>query len=147
MKTTTLYTLGESTIDFDPTVPCIIVKQIGFLTGGEFREIQGKALDLYTEIRKDHSKLAWISNIVHSDAIDAKDLKWAAEDLAPRSYKTGNRYSAVVLPEDEYAMASMNAEIYTEESEKKAYEQQIETRMFKDEESAKDWLREALSEK
>ncbi|GAA0195893.1 hypothetical protein GCM10009122_60230 [Fulvivirga kasyanovii] len=141
MQTIRLYTLGESTIDFDPSVPCIVVKQIGFLTSDEFREIQEKALDLYVVKKKEYGKLAWLSNIQESDAVEMESLKWAAEDLTPRSYQAGNRYSAVVLPEEEYTMASMNAEIYTEESVRKANEQKIETRMFKDEASAKMWLR------
>lgn len=142
---TTLYTLGESTIGLDPSVPCLVIKQVGFLTSEEFRQLQEKALDLYIAKKKEHGKLASISNIEKSDAIDMESLKWAAEDLAPRHYQAGNRYSAVILPEDEYALASMNAEIFMEESGKKITEPQMETRMFKDEESAKIWLREALN--
>ena len=141
---TTLYTQGASTIDFDPSVPCLVISQVGFLTGEEFRQLQEKALELYMAKKKEHGKLASISNIIESDAIDMESLKWAAEDLAPRHYQAGNRYSAVILPEDEYALATMNAEIFMEESGKKTTEPHMETRMFKDIKSAKAWLEEVL---
>ena len=142
MQTMRLYTLGESTIDFDPSVPCIVVKQIGFLTSDEFREIQEKGLDLYAVKKKEYGKLAWLSNIQESDAVEMESLKWAVEELTPRCYQAGNRYSAVVLPEEEYSMASMNAETFEENMDQK--EPLLNIRRFKDEELAKAWLREVL---
>ncbi|UII29613.1 hypothetical protein LVD17_15035 [Fulvivirga ulvae] len=144
MEITTLHTIAKSTLDYDPSVPCIIARQWGFLDSSEFREWLNKGLELMIEKEKVHGKMAWFADLRQGDAQADADLQWVATDWTTRALAASIRHVAFILPEDDYALAQMNAETYAELSESKAKEEHMITRMFKDEASAKTWLRDAL---
>lgn len=144
MLTEVIYTLGESTLDYDPSIPCLIFKHRGFMVSSEFRTFLNKALELIKEKKQKHEVFGWVSNLVESDVFQEEDMLWVANDFNPLAYQTGLRYVAFVLTEDEYALASVSAETYQDYSEKEMGERIIHQN-FKDEESAKNWLREVLS--
>ncbi|MBL6447707.1 hypothetical protein JMN32_15420 [Fulvivirga sp. 29W222] len=142
MQTEILYQLEESIIEYDPSVPCIIGRHIGFHMSNEFRQFLDKGLELMVEKMKEHGKVAWVANLHQSDVIIEEDNIWAAEDWTPRALKAGICHTAFVLHEDEYALANMNQEVYQDQIAKNQNEMIIGR--FKDEESAKAWLREML---
>lgn len=145
MKTEALYTLGESTIVYDPSVPCMIATHVGFQTSEEFRTFLNKGLELMIEKIKEKGTMAWLPNIRNFDALDERDLQWAAADWNERAYLAGIKHVAFVLADDDYDLATIGAETYVEAGQSQKEKPQMTTRMFKDEESAKAWLREVLN--
>ncbi|GAA0195906.1 hypothetical protein GCM10009122_60250 [Fulvivirga kasyanovii] len=77
-------------------------------------------------------------------SLSEQSLKWLTEDFNIRCFNSGLTHLALILPEDKYTMARMNADIYTEESKSKSTDKII-TQYFTDEEPAKAWLSDALS--
>lgn len=144
MQTEVLYTLGKSILDYDPSIPCLTFKHKGFMISSEFRTFLNKALELIKEKKQEHEIFGWVSNLAESDAFLEEDMLWVANDFNPRAYQAGLRYVAFVLTEDEYALANVSAETYTEYSLEEMGEQ-IVNRNFTDEELAKAWLREVLN--
>ncbi|GAA0195878.1 hypothetical protein GCM10009122_60210 [Fulvivirga kasyanovii] len=144
MKIETFYTQGESTLNYDPSVPCIIVNNVGFATSEEFRALLNKGLEFLIEKQKIHGKIGWLSNLVQADAYSEDDMKWVATDFDARAYEAGVRHVSFVLAEDAYAFANFSAETYQKYSQEEIGEK-IVIRNFKDEASAKAWLREVLS--
>lgn len=144
MESDILYSINESTTTYEPSVPCIITRHKGFLTDEEFRPWMENALELFIEKKEEKGQMGWITDGSEADALSEQSLMWLAEDLNVRCFNSGLTHLALILPEDKYAMGGMNADIYCEESKAKSTDKII-TQFFKDEESAKAWLREALS--
>lgn len=145
MEIAKLYTIRDTSIFYDPSVPCLLAVHVGFMTHLEFREFLDIALDLMKEKKKEHGKMAWMVNLRKSDAANSEDISWLISDWNVRYSQLGMKYVAFVVPEDEYTMGSMNAELYTEASGKENSEKVI-IKMFKNEESGKVWLREVLNQ-
>lgn len=143
MQIEILYTLGESIIEYDPSVPCIIGRHIGFHLSSEFRQFLNKGFELMVEKMGEQEKMAWVANLKQSDVITEDDNVWAAEDWTSRLLEAGIHHIAFVLHDDEYALANLSEEIYKNQitHNKKG----MVAGQFKDEVSAKNWLREALS--
>lgn len=95
------------------------------------------------EKMSESGKMAWVANLQESDVITEEDNVWAAEDWTARILKKGISYIAFVLHEDEYTLANMSQEIYEEQITQNKNEMVVGR--FKDEESAKAWLREVLN--
>ncbi|GAA0195855.1 hypothetical protein GCM10009122_60180 [Fulvivirga kasyanovii] len=144
MKIERLYSIGAYTVDYDPSVPCLIIDNVGFITSQEFRTLLDKSLEIFEEKKKIHGKMGWLPNLTKADVFLEDDMKWMASYFNPRAHKAGLRHMAFVLSEDEYAAASFSVESYQEYSEEEVGDQII-NRNFKDEESAKAWLREVLN--
>lgn len=145
METNILFTLGESTINYDPAVPCLVARYVGFHTIEEFRQFMNKGLELLIEKKKVHGRIGWLPDIREGDAQADDGLEWVATDWTIRALAAGISHVAFVLPEDDYTIPEMNAETYAETAQAEIDGEQMTTRMFKDEASAKAWLREALS--
>lgn len=143
MKTEALYSLGESTIEYDTSVPCMTGRHKGFHMSHEFRQFLNKGAELMIEKMSESGKMAWVANLQESDVITEEDNVWAAEDWTARILKKGISYIAFVLHEDEYTLANMSQEIYEEQITQNKNEMVVGR--FKDEESAKAWLREVLN--
>ena len=137
-----LYKVQGTILISDPSVPCIILRQVGFLNGEEFKEVLNKGLELMIEMKKEHGKSTWLVNLIEGDAQTNEDLEWVGTDWNMRVLTAGIRHVAFVLPDDGYTMAQMNAETYAETAQAEIDGVQMTTRMFKDEASAKMWLRE-----
>lgn len=139
-----LHKMQNTTILSDLSVPCIILKQVGFLNGEEFRMVLNKSLELMIEMKKVYGKCAGLFNLIEGDAQANEDLEWAGTDWNMRALAAGIQYVAFTRHEDDCTMAQLNADTYAELSESEANEGQMTTRTFKNEESAKAWLREVL---
>ncbi|MBL6446708.1 hypothetical protein JMN32_10320 [Fulvivirga sp. 29W222] len=142
MSVTTIYTMGKSRIEYDPSVPCLIARHIGFELSHEHREFLNKGLELLIEKKKEQGKIAWVPDLRLSDAIMEEDSMWAVNDWSPRALAAGVKHVAFILSEDEFALASMASETYNDAIKN---DEQMQVGNFRDEESAKEWLRESFS--
>lgn len=138
MKGNILYKLEESTIEYDSSVPCIIARHVGFLLSEEFRQFINIELELMIEKKKVHRTIASLTNLKASDAITEEDTAWAAEDWTPRALKAGITHLAFVVNDDVYNLSTISAETYSDHI---SHKNAIIVAYFKDEESAKIWLR------
>ncbi|GAA0195849.1 hypothetical protein GCM10009122_60170 [Fulvivirga kasyanovii] len=120
------------------------MRHVGFLDGAEIRYCLNKGLELMIEKRKEYGRIAWLVDLREGDAVAEADLQWIAADWNARLLEAGICYVAFVLSEDDYAFSSVSAESYQGFSEEEVGDQVI-NRNFQNEESAKAWLREVLS--
>ncbi|GAA0195862.1 hypothetical protein GCM10009122_60190 [Fulvivirga kasyanovii] len=144
MQTIRLYTLGKSTLEYDVAVPCLIFRHIGFMDSTEFRTFLNKALELAVERKEEGEMFGWVTNLTESDAFLEEDMVWAANDFEKQAHEKGLRAVAFVLNQDAYALSSISGEIFVESSEERGSEE-VKHMNFKDEESAKAWLKEVLN--
>lgn len=136
-----LYSIDNGTsLDFDPSEPCIIASWVGFAMSEEFRSLLDKSIEFIEEKAEIYGKVGWISDYGQGEMVMDEDVKWAAENWTGRAHKAGLRYIALIIPGNSFL--EMAANDFTETTEKIG---EITTRQFLDLEPAKAWLREALS--
>ena len=137
---TRLDTIETGAIDFDSSVPCLIVSWIGFTTSKEFRPFMERGLERIKEKAEENNQLGWIADISQSEIFSPEDIAWVAECWNPKANQGGIKYIAFVVSEN--AFAELTADDYTEQSQA---EGKIIVNHFKDMESSKAWLREVLN--
>ena len=140
MRTILHSTRNVSTIEYDPTVPCLIDTVTEFLYSAEFREHMNKGLELLIEKKKDHGEIGWLANTKSIVVFQEDDTKWIIEDWHPRLVEAGIRHIAMVLPEDELVLMSNDVfdENYNTPVDK------LTIKLFKDLDSAREWLMKSL---
>lgn len=141
MKTLLHTTLNTSTIEYDPSVPCLIDTVREFLLSDEIRAHMNKGLELLIEKKQIHGQIGWLANTHSVSPLFEDDLKWIAEDWIPRAEQAGIGYVALVTPGD--YVAEMNMEVY-EDHLQVVTPGGLVTKKFKDLESAAEWLKHSM---
>ena len=137
-----LYTYDKAaTIEYDSSVPCLIDTIKEFLVSEELRSHLNKGLELLIEKKRIHGQIGWIADTRFVPPIFEDDLKWIAEDWTLRAEKAGIRHIAMVMPKD--YVAQMNLEVYQEHL-RELTPRELVTGVFKDLESAREWLQYLL---
>lgn len=135
-----LHAVENRTFDFDPSVPCILSEGHGFMTSPEFRMFMERGLELIHEKIAEIGKLGWLVDTRFVEVFDPQDTQWIVEYWNPKAYEAGLRYIAFVMPENVFA--EMNVNEYIDLSHEAGG---LTLNHFKDQESARAWLREALA--
>ncbi len=137
---TTLQTFEHGKIDYDDTVPCIVLVQVGFMDLHEFRSFLNDALKLLIEKKKAHGKIFWLVDVRETDVVAPEDTIWVATDWTPRAMSEGLMHIAFVRPKNE--VADMSIAIFQETTQKLVGEEKKMTiANFHDIEEAKEWFR------
>ena len=131
-----LQTWEYGTLDYDPSVPCIIATHIGYATDDEFKEILNLGLAYAIVKRKAHGKIAWLADTLLMDGNTMAE--WSATDWAPRVQAGGIYHIAFVSPKDIFADLQIQEFV-------KSGTQKIKTASFGNIESAKEWLHDAMA--
>ncbi|WP_333819197.1 hypothetical protein [Ohtaekwangia sp.] len=129
-------------VEYDASIPCIVLTVSGFMTSEQFRFLLNKGLEHYITKKKDHDKLLWVADTrkhaVHSD----EDMRWVADDWNPRALAAGLRYMAFVLPENVFGDLTLKK--YAQHTEKRNDDLVME--MFGDLQAAKAWCKEVVAQ-
>ena len=129
-----LHTQEHGTLDYDPSVPCIIATHIGFAPDDEFKNLLNLGLAFAIEKKKTNSKIGWLANTLLMDGNTTAE--WAASEWNPRLVAEGIYHLAFVSPKDVFA--EMQIREYVILSPK------MKTASFEDVDAAKEWLRASL---
>lgn len=141
MRTILYTTRNISTIEYDPTVPCLIDTVTEFLYSEEFRRHMDKGLELLIDKKEVHGDIGWLANTKSLVAVPDDDTRWIAEDWCVRAAEAGIRYIAMVLPDDE--IVRMSNDFFDKDFEIPSAKGLI-LKHFADLESACGWLRYSL---
>lgn len=66
-------------LEFDPTVPCVVATFVGFMTSEQFRQFLMKGLDLMIEKKDETGKILWLADTTKYSVQSDKDTKWVAD--------------------------------------------------------------------
>ncbi|SKC65213.1 STAS/SEC14 domain-containing protein [Ohtaekwangia koreensis] len=135
-----LHTQEIGTLDYDPSVPCIIATHIGYILDEEFRDFLNLGLKFLIEKKKTHGKIAWLVDASQLEANLSEE--WAVRDWNPRALAEGIQHVAFVLPSDVFG--KIPVQNYVDLNEQNQSSAKMVTAIFEDIESAKEWLRESL---
>lgn len=133
---TRLHTWEYGTLDYDPSVPCIIATHLGFSTDEEFKDMLNQGLQYAIVKRKEHCKMAWLADtsLMSGNAM----AEWAAADWNPRALAGGIYHIAFVSPKDIFADMQIRDFL-------KLGSRKLESASFADVDSAKEWLHDAMA--
>jgi hypothetical protein len=126
-----LHTREYGTLDYDPSVPCIIATHLGFATDEELKAMLDLGLAYAVVKKKYHSRIGWLANTSLTDGNTVGE--WSATDWNPRLIAEGIYHLAFVLPKDVFAQMQIND--YVTLSPK------MKTASFESIEAAKEWLK------
>jgi hypothetical protein len=132
-----LYEEKYGSLEYEPSVPCIIATFNGFMSSEQFRDFLNKGLDYLIEKKKNHDKILWLADTSKHVVQPDQDTKWVADEWNPRALKAGINHVAFVLPENVFGGISVKK--YANNSEKKGDNMVVQ--MFGTLESAKDWFK------
>lgn len=132
---TRIYTTDFVTIDYDPSVPCLIATNLSFMLSDEFRS----HLDFALEFMKDRvietgKNIMWLVDTRLSPVFQDEDVQWATQDWTPRALTVGVTHVAFILPQSEWAALGVHE--YNNEVSKTG----MNVAYFTDVESAKTWF-------
>lgn len=133
---TRIYEREYVTLDYDPSVPCIVATHLKFMLVEEFKSHLDFALDFMKGKIKETGRMLFLADTTLSPAADTEAVKWTAEDWTPRALEAGIKHVAFVLPENEWS--KMSVDEYTEAGKKNG----MDITYFQDLESAKNWFRD-----
>ena len=132
-----LHAEEHGTLDYDPSVPCIIATHIGFATDKEFKDFLNLGLEYATEKKKECANLGWLADTLLMDGNTSAE--WAVSDWNPRVFAEGIHHLAFVSPKDIFADVQIQEYVTLSSPDEK-----IKTASFEDIESAKQWLRNTM---
>ncbi len=141
--TTLLHTTNTSTLEFDPSVPCIIDTLNSFLMSEEIRSHLEKGLQLALEKKNAYQELGWLGDTRGGEAFMDEDLQWMKDSWLPRAADAGISYIATVLPQGEIAQFAADTIIESIDDLKASTDAHV--RYFHDLQSAKEWLVKSLN--
>ena len=139
---TRLHTQDNGTLDYDPSIPCIIATHIGFMFDHEFKSFLDLGLKFMIEKKKIHGKIAWLPDT--SRMAGNAVIEWTVNDWNPRALASGIEYVAFVLSDNVFGQ--MQVHNYVDLIAEDQSDRKMKTKIFTDIQSAKDWLRKALSD-
>jgi len=135
----TLHTASEnSTIDYDPSVPCLIDNRKDFFLSDDLKSYMNIGLELLIEMKKNHNRIGWIANMKLMPILPEEVAKWIAQDWIPRALEAGIQHIAMVVPEDVFT------KMLFDELEKEIPLNESIAKNFLDIDTAKAWLKDAL---
>jgi hypothetical protein len=132
-----LHTQKYGTLDYDPSVPCIIASHFGYATDNEFRSLLNLGLAYALENKKDHASMGWLADTLLMEGNTSAE--WAVSDWNPRLFAGGVSHLAFVQPKEVFA--EMQIRDYVDLSSTAA---KMEMASFEDVKSAKEWLHKAM---
>lgn len=130
-----LHTAEYGTLDYDPSIPCIIATHIGFATDDEFKDLLNLGLVYAVEKKNDYGKISWLADTLLMDGNTMAE--WSAKDWSPRVVAAGIYHIAFVSPNDVLAQLQIGEYITLLPS-------RMKTVSFVDVKSAKEWLLEVM---
>lgn len=139
---TRLHTQDHGTLDYDPSVPCIIATHIGFMLDDEFKSFLNLGLEFMIEKKKIHGKIAWLPDTTQMAGSAVEE--WTVNNWNPRALASGIEYVAFVLSDNVFGQ--MQVHNYVDLIAEDQSDRKMKTKVFTDLKSAKDWLRESLSD-
>jgi hypothetical protein len=136
---TRIYEKEYATLDYDPSVPCVIVTMLKFMMHEEFKSHLDFGLEFMKEKIKETGKMMWLPDTTLAGVLDNEGLKWVIEDWTPRALASGIKHVGFVIAENVWS--NMATEEYSERVKAFGEKEGMTTALFKDVESAKDWFR------
>ncbi len=137
---TVLHTTGEiPTIEYDSDIPCLIGTINGFLPGDEIKKLMDSGLELWTEKRKIHGDIGWLSHLQSPAAFERIDLNWFVNDWSIRASNAGLQYLAVAGPNNEIVKMAFDFFDYN------IRVNHVIINLFGNLEPALEWLRSSLN--
>ncbi|WP_160143784.1 hypothetical protein [Chryseolinea soli] len=133
---TKVYDREYVTLDYDPSVPCVIATSFKFMTLDEFKLQLNFGLNFMKQRIRETGRMLWLPDITLASTCDREGVKWVREDWTPRAFEAGIRHMALVASESEWAKMGLNHD--TDDAEEKGMG--MTTAFFKDVESAKKWF-------
>lgn len=137
---TRLYTTEGGSIDFDPSVQCLISTYNGFIGSEDFRNQGEYGLDMISQKMNKYGNVAWIGDLSKADIFDDSDVRWTGVEWSTRAYALGLRYRALIMPESIFASINVR-DFIAKHNERK---DPLIIKMFTDMESAKAWCKAML---
>jgi hypothetical protein len=101
-----------------------------FIYGDEFRQVLDKGIELFQQ----YGANKWLSDDRSNSALPTDDLTWGLEDWAPRVFKAGWKYWAILMPDKVAGQMSMNRIM------KRYIDQGLVMQVFSDTDEALQWL-------
>lgn len=135
---TRIYATQQAVLDYDDSVPCVVLTHLEFLLEAEFQAVLNFGLDFMREKIKEGGRILWLPDTTLSPVFNEADSKWAVENWNPRALEAGIRHVTFVLPVDELALITV--EEYKELGDNRG----LTIGYFKDVESAKKWFKEQV---
>lgn len=121
-------------ISYDPGVPCVVLRWLGYVTSPEFRALSWRGLDLLKEHRVDRI----LMDTTHLPIIGEDDQKWVNDEFIPHGLSVGFRICAMVNSRFYFNRVAVDNVV----RRMAPHEQVVE--YFESAESAKEWLRRVI---
>jgi hypothetical protein len=137
---TKLYTTESGSIDFDPSVPCLISTYNGFIGSEDFRNQGEFGLEMIQQKIRKYGKIAWIGDLSKSEIFDDEDVEWTGLEWSTKAYALGLHYRAIVMPESVFAAINVRDFIARHDERKDP----LIIKSFTDIASAKAWCKQCL---
>lgn len=125
------------TLEYDASVPCIVVTTSGFMSSEQFRSLLDQGLKHFIDKKQNHDKFFWVADTRKHVVRPDDDIRWVVESWNPRAIAAGICHIAFVSPENVFG--NMALKKYAGDTEKKS--DGIVVHMFGDLQSAKDWFK------
>jgi SpoIIAA-like len=135
-----VFEVKNGVVEYDPSVPCVIIRFNGYMSSSEFRTFLTKGLDfLLSEMKKKNKEILWLADTRAHSVQSEEDTKWVSEVWNPKAYQGGLRHVAFVLPEKVFGQLAINNYAKNNDQNKQS---QMKIKMFDQLERAKMWFRE-----
>jgi hypothetical protein len=128
------------TIEYDASVPCIIVTTFGYMTSDQFRNFLDIALYFIIPKKKNNQRLCWIADTRKRVVRPDEDTCWVVENWNSRAMAAGIYHIAFVSPQNIFGDLSVKK--YISETEKQG--DRIVLQLFGDLHAAKDWCKSLI---
>ena len=132
-----LFEEKHGTVEYDASVPCIIVTTFGYMTSDQFRNFLDIGLDLFIAKKQNYERLCWIANTRKRVVRPDEDTRWVVTNWNPRATAAGIYHIAFVSPENVFGDLSVKK--YIKETENQG--DRIVLQLFDDLHAAKDWCK------
>ncbi len=135
---TRIYTKDFVEIDYDPSAPCLLARNLKFMLSDEFKSHLEFALAFMKEKVKETGKnIMWLVDTRHSPVFQEEDVQWATQDWTPRALSVGVTHVAFILSQNEWVV--MGVDKYNDEGSKAG----MKVAYFPDIDSARNWFSES----
>jgi hypothetical protein len=125
--------IDRCAISWDPTVPCVVFRWLGYVTSPEFRALSERGLELLRS--KGASRM--LNDTTHLPIIGEDDQRWVNQVFIPRALATGFRICAMVNSRFYFNRVAV------ENVARQISPGELVIEYFEGSDSAKEWLRQA----
>jgi hypothetical protein len=140
-----IFSEAYGTVLVDTSVPCIISQWHTFANKQEFRTLLETAMTYFDAHSSPTKPWGWIADSRHMGAIPAEVQQWLHTVFNQRITTAGLREMSVVVPETIFGKMAVQQYKQNIEQEDTFYE--LETRYYNSLESAKNSIRQYLSQR